>query len=61
MFALSLYSVSHKFTLTLIAHKGKSKGKKIPQQDITTCGNRRTVMYVRINFNGGFQDGQVYF
>ena len=48
MFALSLYSVSHKFTLALTAHKGKSKGKKIQQQDMTTCGNRGTVTYVRI-------------
>ena len=48
MFALSLYSVSHKFTLALAAHKGKSKGKKISQQHITTCGNRGTVTYVRI-------------
>ena len=38
VFALSLYSVSHKFTLTLVANKGKNKGKKITQQDITTCG-----------------------
>ena len=48
MFALSLYSVSHKFTLALAAHKGKSKGKKIPQHDITECGNRRTMTYVRM-------------
>ena len=27
-FALSLYTVTHKFTLSLIAHKGKCKGKK---------------------------------
>ena len=27
--ALSLYTVTHKFTLSLIAHKGKYKGKKI--------------------------------
>ena len=31
MFALSLYSVSHKFTLAPTAHKGKNKGKKIPE------------------------------
>ena len=29
MFALFLYMISHKFTLSLIAHKGKYKGKKI--------------------------------
>ena len=29
MFALSLYTVTHKFTLSLIANKGKYKGKKI--------------------------------
>lgn len=29
MFALSLYTVTHKFTLSLLAHKGKCKGKKI--------------------------------
>ncbi len=41
--------------------KGKNKGKKIPQQDITVCGNRRTVTYVRIYYSGGFHYGQVYF
>lgn len=29
MFALSLYMISHKFTLSLTAYKGKIKGKKI--------------------------------
>ena len=29
MFALSLYRVSHKFTLSQTAHKGKNKGKYI--------------------------------
>ena len=29
MFALSLYTVTHKFILSLLAHKGKCKGKKI--------------------------------
>ena len=29
MFALSLYTVTHKFILSLFAHKGKYKGKKI--------------------------------
>lgn len=29
MFALSLYTVTYKFTLPLIAHKGKYKGKYI--------------------------------
>ena len=43
MFALSLYTITHKFILSLFAHKGKYKGKKISQQDITECGNRRTV------------------
>ena len=44
MFALSLYTITHKFILSLFAHKGKYKGKKISQQDITECGNRRTVL-----------------
>ena len=60
MFALSIYMISHKFTLSLTAYKGKIKGKKISQQDITECGNRRTVMYVRIYYNGGFFNGQVH-
>ena len=55
MFALSLYTITHKFySFPSFAHKGKYKGKKISQQDITECGNRRTVMYVRIYYNGGF-------
>ena len=29
MFALFLYMISHKFTLSLTAYKGKFKGKKI--------------------------------
>jgi hypothetical protein len=58
--ALSLYTITHKFILSLFAHKGKYKGKKISQQDITECGNRRTVMYVRIYYNGGFFNGQVH-
>lgn len=61
VFALSLYSLPHKFTLTLTIHKGKSKGKKTSQQDITVCGNRRTVTYVRIYYSGGFHYGQVHF
>ena len=29
MFALFLYMISHKFTLSLTAYKGKIKGKKV--------------------------------
>lgn len=29
MFALSLYMISHKFTLSLTTYKGKIKGRKI--------------------------------
>ena len=29
VFALSIYMISHKFTLSLTAYKGKIKGKKI--------------------------------
>ena len=60
MFALSLYSVSHKFTLAPTVHKGRSKGKKLTQQNITACGNRRTVTYVRIYYSGGFQNMDKY-
>ena len=60
MFTLSFYMISHKFTLSLPTYKGKIKGKKISEQDITECGNRRTVTYVRIYYNGGFFNGQVY-
>ena len=48
MFAVTFYSISQKYTFTLIAYKGKNKCRKIQQQTIRKCGNRRTVMYVRI-------------
>ena len=60
MFALSLYTITHKFTLSLPTYKGKIKGKKISQQDITECGNRETVMYVRIYNFGGLQNETVH-
>ena len=60
MFALSLYSVSHELTLALTAHKGRSKGKKLTQQNITACGNRRTVTHVRIYYSRGFQNIDKY-
>lgn len=41
MFALSLYTVTHKFTLSLLAHKGKCKGD---------CGERN---YLCISTEGG--------
>ena len=39
-YPLSLYTVTHLFILTLIANKGKCKGKKISQkiyQSVATC------------------------
>lgn len=47
----------NKITLALTVHKGRNKGRKIPQQDIRNCGNRGTVMYVRIYDSGGSQYG----
>ena len=41
MFVLSLYTVTHKFTLSLLAHKGKCKGD---------CGERN---YLCISTEGG--------
>lgn len=32
-----------------------------PLEDITKCGNQRTVVYVRIYYTRGFQNGQVHY
>ena len=47
-----LYMISHRFVLATTPYKGKSKGKKNRQHDITSCGNRETVIYVRIYYTG---------
>ena len=52
--------ISQHFILPSLPYKEKIKGRKILQQDITGYGNRETVTYVRIYYNGGFQDGQVH-
>ena len=61
MSALFLYMISHDVTLALITHKGKIKGrKKLIRRINISVAIGRTVMYVRIYYTGGFQNGQVH-
>ena len=40
--------------------RANARARKSHNKNKHKCGNRRTVMYVRIYYNGGFFNGQVY-
>lgn len=40
--------------------RANTRARKSHNKNKHKCGNRRTVMYVRIYYNGGFFNGQVY-